>query len=123
MNPFQRDQYFLTFNDGESYWSLPKAYEDKVAELAAKLKPKVGDIVRGTTKNQPSPPADYLTPHQSPALTGLSGIEKKQLNSTAPPAYTKGDAKFASDEKGGVEKKSSLKRRLQGSPAKWCKVM
>jgi hypothetical protein len=126
MNPFHRDQYFLTFDDGTSYWSLPAAYQDQVAELAGKLKQKEGDIIRGSTRALSVAPADYPTPPSSPALTLVNASRRSESESAlAPPAYTKDSAKIdlldEKNEKGVTRQKP--KRRFGANPAKWCKVM
>jgi hypothetical protein len=117
MNPFHRDQYFMSFDDGTSYWSLPMEYEEKISELAAKLKPKEGDIVHGTTKRRPATPEFYLTPPASP-------VDVKSSDAVAPPAYSRGSASVVLDEKGDRKvAPKSVKGRFRGSPKNWCKVM
>lgn len=126
MNPFHRDQYFLTFDDGTSYWSLPAAYQDQVAELAGKLKQREGDTIRGSTRDLSVAPADYPTPPSSPTLTLVNASRRSESDSAAaPPAYEKGSAKIREwDEKhDGSVTGQKPKRKFSANPAKWCKVM
>jgi hypothetical protein len=120
MNPFQRDQYFLAFDDGTSYWGLPKEYEDKVAELAAELKQKA-DIVRGSTKLLPVATETDIFPARARHSQSSIDLDEKSSGNAAPPAYTAGDNKIKIDEK--EREKESRRGRFKLAPSKWCKVM